>query len=101
MPPKLYDSNTIYSTPNSTGKGTIIIPSNEPVISKKSRSKNKENTIYETEEGMMYSASEPTKSRSYQIRDYTPVQPRRSNKRKVDYRLVNDRGLDSHASFRI
>ena len=101
MPPRLYDSNTVDSTPNSTGKGTIITPSTEPVMSKKSMSKNKENTLYETEEGMMYSTSEPTKGRSNQVRDYTPVRSRRSNKKKVDYRRANDRGLDSHASFRI
>ena len=34
MPPRLSDSNTIDSTPNSTGKTTIITPSTEPVISK-------------------------------------------------------------------
>ena len=101
MPPRLSDSNTIGSTPNSTGKTTIITPLTEPVISKKSKSKNKENTIYETEEGMMYTASEPTKGRSNQIRDYTQVRSRRSNKKKVDYRRANDRGLDSHAFFRI
>ena len=101
MPPRLSNSNTIGTTPNSTGKTTIITPSTEPVISKKSKSKNKENTIYETEEGMMYTASEPTKGRSNQIRDYTQVRSRRSNKKKVDYRRANDRGLDSHASFRI
>ena len=83
MPPRLSDSNTIDSTPNSTGKTTIITPSTEPVISKKSKSKNKENTIYENEEDMMYTASEPTKGRSHQIRDYTQVRSRRSNKKKL------------------
>ena len=101
MPPWSPESQTIDSMSNGVGKRTIKIPSTASTLSKKSKPKNKENTLYETEEGLMYPSFSSSKSSSNQTENYTDFRSRRASKKKVDYRRANDRGLDSHASFRI
>ena len=50
---------------------------------------------------MMYSSSAPASNKSTSIDRDTKARTRRSTQTKVDYRRANDRGLESHASFRI
>ena len=51
----------------------------------------------------MYSSSAPASNKSTSIDRDTKARTRtrRSTQTKVDYRRANDRGLESHASFRI
>ena len=99
--PKQKVNNLNEITPERNNKRKHSVPSSEQKSSRKANVKEKENTIIDNEDKMMYSSSAPASNKSASIGRDTKARPRRATQTKVDYRRANDRGLESHASFRI
>lgn len=63
----------------------------------KNSTTNKENNENDFEEEIIFSSSAPSKSHNIGVED----KKRKTRGKKIDYRRANDRGLDSHASFKL